>query len=84
MWLCAASTLSAHLTLLHLPSNMMLVCMVTLQGSTVVYAMLSSMAEINDKVSVTVHLGPVVFLEFMRAPFLKAMGEARNDIVSKP
>jgi hypothetical protein len=31
-----------------------------LQGSTVVYAMLAAMPEMNDKVSVVAHMGPVV------------------------
>lgn len=53
-----------------------------LQGSTVVYAMLASLPEMNDKVSVVIHMGPVAFLDFMRALFLKTYGEVRNDLVS--
>ncbi|WIA20838.1 hypothetical protein OEZ85_005189 [Tetradesmus obliquus] len=49
------------------------------QGCSLVYAMLSVMPEMNDKVSVVAHLGAVVFLDFFRAPVLKAFAEVRND-----
>eukprot|EP00882_Tetradesmus_deserticola_P024099 GHRQ01026325.1.p1 GENE.GHRQ01026325.1~~GHRQ01026325.1.p1 ORF type:complete len:358 (+),score=63.04 GHRQ01026325.1:356-1429(+) len=50
------------------------------QGCTLVYAMLAALPEMNAKVSVAVHLGPVVFLEFMRAPLLRAYALVRNDM----
>eukprot|EP00878_Enallax_costatus_P000288 GHUV01000360.1.p2 GENE.GHUV01000360.1~~GHUV01000360.1.p2 ORF type:complete len:224 (+),score=18.01 GHUV01000360.1:2065-2736(+) len=34
----------------------------------------------NQKISVVFHMGPVVFLDFFRAPFLRAYGEVRNDL----
>ncbi|WIA20837.1 hypothetical protein OEZ85_005188 [Tetradesmus obliquus] len=50
------------------------------QGGSLAYAMLAAMPEMNEKVSVVAHLGPVVFLDFLRAPFLKAFSETRNDL----
>jgi hypothetical protein len=55
-----------------------------LQGGTVAYAMLARLPEMNAKVSVVVHMAPVVFLEFLRAPVVKAMGTSRSDKVTPP
>lgn len=52
------------------------------QGSTVIYATLAALPEMNEKVSVVMHMGPVAFLDFFRAPFLRAYGLVRNDKVS--
>ncbi|WIA37407.1 hypothetical protein OEZ86_014332 [Tetradesmus obliquus] len=53
------------------------------QGCSVAYAMLSTMPEMNSRVSVVAHLGPVVFLDYFRAPFMRAMGEMRNDLYAR-
>jgi pimeloyl-ACP methyl ester carboxylesterase len=49
------------------------------QGSTVIYTTLAALPEMNEKVSVVMHMGPVAFLDFFRAPFLRAYGLVRND-----
>jgi hypothetical protein len=38
-------------------SNSVLLLLLLLQGSSVIYAMLATLPEMNDKVSVVVHLG---------------------------
>lgn len=52
-------------------------CGVHLQGCSVGYAMLASMPEMNEKISVMLQMGPVVFIDFFRAPFLRAMAGGR-------
>lgn len=47
------------------------------QGCSVGYAMLASMPEMNEKISVMLQMGPVVFIDFFRAPFLRAMAGGR-------
>lgn len=49
-----------------------------LQGCTIGYAMLAAVPEMNDKISVMLHMGPVVFVEFFKAPFLSVMADAKN------
>lgn len=43
--------------------------------------MLAALPEMNEKISVMVQMGPVVFIDFFRAPFLRNMGSVRNDQV---
>lgn len=49
------------------------------QGGALAYMMLSTMPEMQSKVSVLLAMGPPAFLEYMRAPFLKAWATIRND-----
>jgi hypothetical protein len=47
----------------YLPSllhHQCMCCVAVVQGCTVAYAMLAAMPEMNDKVSVVAHMGPVV------------------------
>jgi len=53
-----------------------------MQGGALAYMMLSTMPEMQSKVSVLLAMGPPAFLEYMRAPFLKAWATIRNDRVS--
>lgn len=53
-----------------------------LQGASVAYAMLSTLPEMNEKISVVIQMGPVAFIEFFRAPFLANAANRRNDDVS--
>lgn len=41
------------------------------QGCTLAYMLLAAKASYNDKINVVVHVGPVVFIEYIRAPFQK-------------
>jgi hypothetical protein len=52
------------------------------QGSTIGYAMLAARPEYNDKISVMIHMGPVWFVQFLKAEFLKTFATVRNDDVS--
>lgn len=47
------------------------------QGATIGYAMLAALPEMNEKISVMLQLGPVVFVDFASAPSVKAAGYAR-------
>jgi lysosomal acid lipase/cholesteryl ester hydrolase len=51
------------------------------QGCTLAYMLLSEKAAYNDKISVVVHVGPVGFIEYIRAPFLKAQPVIKSDQV---
>lgn len=51
------------------------------QGCTTIYMLLSEKVEYNDKISVVVHIGPVAFVEYIRAPFLKAQPKRKSDQV---
>lgn len=53
------------------------------QGCTVGYAMLAALPAMNDKISVVIHMGPVVFIEWFRAPFLRAMSSGSAYEVSE-
>ncbi len=37
------------------------------------------MPEFNNKISVLIQMGPVVFNDFFQTPFMKAMASVRND-----
>lgn len=52
------------------------------QGCTLIYMLLSAKVQYNDKISVVVHVGPVAFIEFIRAPFLKGQTQIHSDQVS--
>ncbi|KAF8072636.1 Lip3 [Scenedesmus sp. PABB004] len=54
------------------------------QGCTLIYMLLSDKPEYNDKVSVVLHVGPVAFIEFIRAPFLKAQPKVKSDQARPP
>jgi hypothetical protein len=43
--------------------------------------LLSTMDGYNDKVSVVMHMGPVVFIKNIQALFLKRQGQIRSDQV---
>lgn len=45
--------------------------------------MLASMLEMNEKISVVLQMGPVVFVDFFRAPVLRALSEARGPKVRR-
>ncbi|WIA28628.1 hypothetical protein OEZ86_011165 [Tetradesmus obliquus] len=49
------------------------------QGCTLAYMLLSEKEAYNDKISVVVHVGPVGFIEYIRAPFLKAQPIVKSD-----
>jgi predicted alpha/beta hydrolase len=51
------------------------------QGCTLIYMLLAEKQEYNDKISVAVHVGPVGFIEYIRAPFLKAQPVIKSDQV---
>lgn len=42
------------------------------QGCTLAYMLLAAKVSYNAKIDVVVHVGPVVFTEYVRAPFLRA------------
>lgn len=44
--------------------------------------MLAAKPEYNDKISVMIHMGPVWYVQFLEAQFLKAFASVRNDDVS--
>lgn len=52
------------------------------QGCTLIYMLLSEKPEYNDKLSVVLHVGPVAFIEFIRAPFLRAQPKIASDQVN--
>lgn len=52
------------------------------QGSSIVYALLSAKPEYNDKMSVVLHMGPVVFIKYLQAQTVRGLAEAGNDNVS--
>ncbi|KAF6263629.1 Alpha/Beta hydrolase protein [Scenedesmus sp. NREL 46B-D3] len=49
------------------------------QGCTLIYMLLAEKLDYNDKISVVVHVGPVGFIEYIRAPFLKAQPVIKSD-----
>eukprot|EP00775_Hariotina_reticulata_P003205 gene3205-3482_t len=49
------------------------------QGAAVAYAMAAELPAMGDKLTVIISMGPSIFLDYMRAPFLKRMAEVRND-----
>jgi hypothetical protein len=49
------------------------------QGASISYALLSEKPEYNDKVSVLLQMGPVVYNDFFQTPFMKAMSSVGND-----
>lgn len=51
------------------------------QGSSVIYALLSSKPEYNDKVSVVLHMGPVVFIKELADGVVKNQALLGNDQV---
>lgn len=48
---------------------------------TLAFMMLADMPAMQEKVASVVSLGAPVFMEFMRAPFLKNWADVRNDKV---
>lgn len=57
----------------------MLLCM---QGSTIGYALLAGKPEYNEKVSVLIQMGPVWYIQYMQAPFMRLHARPRNPEVS--
>eukprot|EP00882_Tetradesmus_deserticola_P017195 GHRQ01018408.1.p1 GENE.GHRQ01018408.1~~GHRQ01018408.1.p1 ORF type:complete len:153 (-),score=39.37 GHRQ01018408.1:352-810(-) len=51
------------------------------QGCTLIYMLLAEQLDYNDKISVVVHVGPVAFIEYIQAPFLKAQPVIKSDQV---
>jgi lysosomal acid lipase/cholesteryl ester hydrolase len=51
------------------------------QGCTLIYMLLAEKEEYNEKISVAVHVGPVGFIEYIRAPFLSAQPKIKSDQV---
>jgi hypothetical protein len=43
--------------------------------------LLADKTSYNDKISVVVHIGPVAFPEYIRAPFLNAQPKIHSDAV---
>lgn len=43
--------------------------------------LLSTMDAYNDKISVVMHMGPVVFIKYFQALFLKRQAQIRSDQV---
>lgn len=48
------------------------------QGCTIGYAMLAALPDMNAKISVMIHMGPVVFVDFFRAPLMSNWAVAKN------
>lgn len=62
-----------------------LLCMsLCMQGGTIGYAMLAGRPEYNEKVSVLIQMGPVWYIQYFQAPFLRAMAGPRNPEVRPP
>jgi hypothetical protein len=51
------------------------------QGCTLAYMMLASNDNMNDKISVVLHMGPVAFPHWFRGHFLKQQALIRSDQV---
>lgn len=46
--------------------------------------MLATMPEMNEKISVAIHMGPVVFIKFFKAPFLGSYASVKQTRVRVP
>jgi hypothetical protein len=55
----------------------------SLQGASIVYALLSAKTEYNDKVSVALHMGPVAFITKIAPGVVRDQATVGNDMVSK-
>lgn len=53
-----------------------------MQGGTIGYALLAGRPEYNEKVSVLIQMGPVWYVQYFAAPFLRAHAGPRNPEVS--
>jgi hypothetical protein len=53
------------------------------QGASIVYALLSSLPEYNEKVSVALHMGPVAFIHYIAPGFVRDQATVGNDVVSE-
>lgn len=56
--------------------------LLSVQGGSIGYALLSMKPDYNDKISVLIVMGPVTYIDWFQPPFLKAMASVRNDKVS--
>jgi hypothetical protein len=74
---CEFLALLLLLLLLLLPPT----CLSACQGGTLITMLLSTMDAYNDKISVVMHMGPVVFIKYFQALFLKRQAEIRSDQV---
>lgn len=54
-----------------------------LQGCTLALMLCAAKPEYNTKFSVLAHMGPVTFVDFFRAPFLRFSATNYLDLVSK-
>ena len=72
--------------MLSIPATFCVVCLCLplclcecVQGASIGYALTSALPEFNDKISVLIQMGPVVYNDFFVVPFMRAMASVGND-----